>query len=264
MQADVNGTRLNYTVEGAGPWLTLAHPLGVDHAVWDEIAAHFATRFTVLRYDSRGHGASAVPPGPYTLPMLAADLKGLLDALNVAHTHFAGISMGGTVGQQFALDHPGMLNSMTLIDTTSQTDVDAANALERRAALALADGMDALVDATLERWLTAGFRQRHPDAAERVGQALRATPPQGYAACCAALRQAQLTERLDQIRCPTLVLVGEADTGAPVATAQLIASRIRGARLAIIDDAAHLSIVEQPQAIIAQMETFMAIARSNE
>lgn len=264
MKANINGTDIHYVVEGKGPWLTLAHPLGADLTVWDGIAQHFAPRYTVLRYDSRGHGGSAVPPGPYTLPTLAADLKTLLAALHVPRTHFAGISMGGAVGQQFALDYPGMLTSMTLIDTTSHYGPEDGANFDERAARALTEGMPALADATLERWLTEAFRRSQPEAAARIHRLLCAASPEGFAASCAALKELDLTERLAQIRCPTLVLVGDADASTPVASAKAIVNQIRGARLGIIAEAAHLSIVDQQAAVIAQVETFMAVYHSNE
>ena len=120
MNVKTNGIELNYEVEGNGPWLTMSHSLACNVTMWDPQMPVLTKKFKVLRFDTRGHGQSSAPAGEYTLDELADDVKGLLDALNIKQTHWAGLSMGGMIGQAFALKYPGVFLSMVLADTTSR------------------------------------------------------------------------------------------------------------------------------------------------
>ncbi|AJC20816.1 3-oxoadipate enol-lactonase [Pandoraea pulmonicola] len=263
MKVSANGVSIHYAVDGHGPWLTLAHPLGADLTVWDDLVPELAAHFRVLRYDSRGHGASDVPHGPYTIGQLAADATALLSSLEIPSTHFAGISMGGAVAQQLALDAPERVASLTLIDTTAGYDAPDAQLFRERAAKARAQGMKELANGTLERWLSAGFRQRHPAQAERIRALVAHAHPEGFAAACEALAAFDVRTRLHEIEAPTLVLVGENDPSTPPAVARRIAEGIAGARLEIVPDAAHLSIVEQKQFVTKLLATFLQGTVSN-
>ncbi|GAB3625703.1 3-oxoadipate enol-lactonase [Pandoraea terrae] len=263
MKVSANGVSLHYAVNGHGPWLTLAHPLGADLTIWDDFVPALAEHYTVLRYDSRGHGHSQVTIGPYTIEQLAADAAALLSALEIPRTHFAGVSMGGAVAQQLALDAPERITSLILIDTTAGYDPADAATLEQRAVIARAGGMKDLVDGTLTRWLTERFRHHEREATERIRQRFLTTSTEGFAASCEALQGFDIRERLGEIEAPTLVLVGEHDPSTPVATAKLIADGIPGARLTVIPDAAHLSIAEQKQFVTKALATFLNADASN-
>ena len=257
MKLQANGIEINYALEGRGPVVTMSHSLGCHLGMWDEQARALRDRYTVLRYDTRGHGQSSAPAGAYTLEMLAADLKGLLDGLGIEATHVVGLSMGGMIGQVFALAHPAMVQSLVLCDTTSRYPAGAAALWQERIRTAETQGMEPLVEGTLGRWFTAPFRDRRKDVVERVGAMIRATPPRGYAGCCHALPKIDVTRRLGEIRCPALVIVGEEDPGTPVDMAREIHAALSGSELAILRSASHLSNVEQPEEFNRVLSAFL-------
>ena len=257
MEIKVNGLKINYEVAGNGPWVTLSHSLACDLHMWDEQMTALSAKYKVLRYDTRGHGKSEAPAGAYTLDELAADVHGLLGALGIKRTHWAGLSMGGMIGQTFALNSPGIFQSMVLADTTSRYPAEAAAAWADRIQTAQTKGMDAIVDGTLARWFTEPYRKSNPPAVARVGASIRATPVAGFVGCCHALPKINVTQRLKEITCPTLIIVGEQDPGTPVTMAREIHEAKPGSELVIIPSAAHLSNIEQPQAFTAALLDFL-------
>jgi len=256
-----NGIDIHYRTDGAdGSWVLLAHALGVDHQLWDSIAQRLASRHRVLRYDARGHGKTSAPHGAYTLFQLADDAAGLLDALSIEQAHFVGLSMGGMVGQILGVRHAHRLLSLTLCDTVCYTPVSAHAMWDERIGQVEAHGMSGIVEPTIQRWLTTPFREAHPDVVERIRELLRATPPHGYVGVCLAIKALDTRSSLARIACPTLVMTGEQDTGAPVEVAQAIASHIPDARLKVIPDAAHLAPIEQEEAFLADLDEFFGHA----
>jgi 3-oxoadipate enol-lactonase len=242
-----NGIEMRYTAEGKGPDLVLSHSLACDVSMWDEQAAALAGSYRVIRYDTRGHGRSEATAAPYTLELLADDLKALLDALDIRRPHFAGLSMGGMIGQTCALKYPGIFRSLILCDTTSAYAANVAPVWEERIRTARTQGMPALVDATLGRWFTEPFRRARPDIVKRFAALISATPVEGYAGCSQALLSIDVTARLRTLALPALVIVGEEDPGTPVAMARAIHENLPGSELAVIRGAAHISNVEQPE-----------------
>ncbi len=258
MKIRSNGIELNCEVQGSGPWVVMSHSLACDLRMWDEQAALLAGDHTVLRFDTRGHGGSDAPEGEYSLEMLADDAKGLLDALGVKSCHWVGLSMGGMIGQSFALRYPGVSRTLVLADTTSRYPPEARTLWEARIATAETRGMEPLVEGTLARWFTEGFRAARRDVCERVAGMIRATPAAGYVGCCHAIPKINFTARLKEITCPALVIVGEQDTGTPVAMAREIQAALPGSELVIIPSAAHLSNLEQPEAFNRALAGFLA------
>jgi 3-oxoadipate enol-lactonase len=248
MKINANGIDINYTIEGEGPWLTMSHSLACNLHMWDEEARRLSARYKVLRYDSRGHGQSAAPEAAYTLEMMADDLHGLLQALGIKSTHFVGLSMGGMIGQTYALKYPGMFRSLALCDTTSSYPAGVEGVWIDRIKTVQAQGMEPLVAPTLERWFTEPFRKTRVDVVAKVAAMIRTTPPAGYIGCSNAIPKINLTARLAQIRCPALVIVGKDDPGTPVAMAEEIHRALPGSKLVVIPAAAHLSNLEQPEA----------------
>jgi len=246
MKLSINGIEINYAIEGEGPVVTFSHSLGCNLSMWDAQAAALRGRYRVLRFDTRGHGQSGAPAGAYTLEQLAEDVHGLLGGLGIARTHFVGLSMGGMIGQIFALTYPEMVQSLVLCDTTSRYPAAAAPVWQDRIKTVEAKGMEPLVEPTLGRWFTAPFRARRPDLMEQVGAMIRATPAQGYVGCCHAIPKINATDRLGAVACPALVIVGEEDPGTPVEMARDIQAALPAAELAILSRASHLSNVEQP------------------
>jgi 3-oxoadipate enol-lactonase len=246
MKLTGNGIEINYAIEGEGPVVTFSHSLACHLGMWDAQVEALKGRYRVLRFDTRGHGQTSAPAGPYTLEQLAEDLRALLDRLGIRETHFVGLSMGGMIGQVFALAYPAMVQSLVLCDTTSRYPAAAAPIWADRIRAVESTGMEPMVAPTLERWFTAPFRARNRDLMERIGAMIRSTPPQGYVGCCHAIPRIDVTDRLGEVRCPALVIVGEEDPGTPVEMARQIHAALPGAELAILRSASHLSNLEQP------------------
>lgn len=244
---EANGITIRYDVRGSGPWVTLSHSLSCDLTMWDGLAAALAPTYTVLRYDTRGHGGTSAPEGPYRFDQLVGDVIGLLDALKVDRTHFVGLSMGGMIGQHLALAHPSRLDKLVIANSTSRIPPEAGPLWDERIAIARSQGCAGLVDATLGRWFTLGFRSAQTVESARIGGLIAATPPAGYIGCASAIRALDITGKIGAIRMPTLVIAGAEDPGTPPAMSEVIASAIPGARLEIIPRASHLSCIEQPE-----------------
>jgi 3-oxoadipate enol-lactonase len=259
MKTTVNGIGVNYELQGPerAPVVTLSHSLATDFTMWDPQVRALAARYRVLRYDTRGHGGTDAPAGAYTLDQLAEDARQLLAALGIARTHWVGLSMGGMIGQTLALKAPELLASLSLCDTSSRIPADARPLWEERIRTAESQGMEPLVEPTINRWLTPPFQQAHPEVVDRVRAMIRRTPPPGYVGCCHAIAALDLTDRIKAIAAPTLVIVGEDDQGTPVAASEVIRAQIRGARLVVLKAAAHLSNLEQPEAFTRALLGFL-------
>jgi 3-oxoadipate enol-lactonase len=249
MRVVANGIVTHYVMEGpaGAPVVTLSHSLAAGLEMWEPQIPALTARCRVLRYDTRGHGGSEVPPGPYTLDMLADDLLGLLAALGVERTHFIGLSMGGMIGQAVVLKRPDVLASLVLADTSCRMPPESGPLWDARIALAESRGMAALAEGTIERWFTGPFIERVPEVIDRVRMLIRTTPPQGFIGCAQAIRVLDYAARLHEIRVPTLIVVGQEDQGTPVAASELMHAAITGSKLVILPSAAHLSNVEQAE-----------------
>jgi 3-oxoadipate enol-lactonase len=260
MKAKVNGIEVYYELHGkeGAPWLTLSHSLACSVRMWDEQLASFKDRYRILAYDTRGHGQTSAPSGAYTLEQLADDLKGLLDHLKIASTHYCGLSMGGMIGQTFALKYPGILQTLVLADTSSRIPSETGPVWAERIKTAETKGMQPLVQPTLERWFTAPYRNAHPETMERIGKLIATTPVPGYVGCCHAIPKLNLTARLKEIKVPIQIIVGADDQGTPVAMSKEIHDNAPGSRLDILPDAAHLSNIEQPQAFDRALAEFLS------
>ncbi len=257
MDVKRGGVRIHYEVNGDGPCVALSHSLACHSAMWEPQIAHLKRRYGVLTIDTRGHGLSDAPAGPYTLDQLMEDIVAVLDDHGVGRVHFVGLSMGGMIGQLLALAHPGRLASLTLADTTSRFPPGSDKVWAERIATATGQGMQALVEPTLARWFTPDFRARGADVLERVGAMIRSTPVAGYVGCCHAIPKIDTTERLGEIRCPALVMVGEDDPGTTVAMAKTIHDAIQGSELTVIPKASHLCNLERPDAFNRVLDGFL-------
>jgi 3-oxoadipate enol-lactonase len=259
MKTNINGVNLYYTIDGSdGPWITMSHSLCCSTAMWDEQADLLKQRYRVLRFDTRGHGHSDAPAGAYTLESMAEDLAGLLRSLNVSETHFVGLSMGGMIGMTFALLYPGVFKSLVLCDTTSRIPPEAGPVWAERIQTASTQGMEALVQPTLKRWFTEPFMAARPDAMQRVGNMIRSTPVPGYVGCCHAISKLDCTDRLQSIKCPVQIIVGEQDVGTPVEMSRAIQRATPGSELVVIPSASHLSNIEQPAVFNDALGGFLA------
>jgi 3-oxoadipate enol-lactonase len=241
----------------AGPPVLLVHAFPTSHALWEHQIAALGQRYRLIRPDLRGFGRSPVPEPPYSMDAFAADLARLLDRLEIERVNYVGISMGGMIGQVFCLTYPERVQSLSLCMTTSVVPEDTpagddpaysicARLFRGAAARAEAEGMEPIVAMCLDRWFTPAFQSSA--AAQRVGQIVRANAPKGYRGGVDAMSAFDVTERLGEIRMPTLVMPGALDQGTPVRCSEEIAARIPDARLEVIDNARHIAIVEQPDA----------------
>jgi 3-oxoadipate enol-lactonase len=224
--------------------------------MWDEEIARLSKRFTVLAYDTRGHGESGAPARPYTLDEIADDIKGLYDHLGVKQSHWVGLSMGGVFGLAAALKYPGIFASMVLADTSSKLSDEGIAAFRDRVSRVRAGTMEAMVEPTLKRWFKDSFREKKPELMKRVAEWIRSTPLEGYCGTSAAIPTIDVTHRLGEIKMPVLVLVGADDIAMPVSFSQILAKEIPGAELVVIPDAGHLSNLEQPEAFNAALQKF--------
>jgi 3-oxoadipate enol-lactonase len=247
MRIKANIIEINYELSGKkdAPVVVLSHSLSSSLLMWNPQIDVLNPHFQVLRYDMRGHGHSDVIPGPYTLELLGEDVIGLLDALNIDQVHFVGLSIGGMIGQDLALNHTHRLKSLVLCDTASIIPQEAQPIWQERIHHAHSKGMEAQVDETMERWFTPSFRKQSSPMLEIIRNQILATSVLGYMGCAEAIRKLHYLNRLSEINMPTLIMVGEDDPGTPISASEAIYERISHSKLVILPSARHLSNVEQ-------------------
>jgi len=256
----VNSVRVHRVVEGpeTGPAVVLSNSLGSDHRMWVPQVAPLTERgFRVVRYDTRGHGASPVPAGPYDLADLGGDVLALLDDLGVERAHFVGLSLGGMTGMWLGAHAADRLSSLTLCCTSAS--LGPAQMWADRARTVRAEGTRSVAEAGVGRWVTPGYAQAHPEQVAYLREMIEAQSDEGYAECCSAIERMDLTGDLPKISVPTLVIAGAEDPSTPPEThGKVIADGVPGARLEVVASAAHLGNYEQPEAfsrlILGQLE----------
>lgn len=251
--------RLHHTVAGdTGPVVLLGPSLGTTGELWRDLAADLSRDHQVVSLDLRGHGRSPVPPGRYTIEGLAADVVATADELGLDRFAYVGLSIGGAVGQVLGLDHADRLSALVLC-CTAPVFGDASTWTDR-AVQVRRDGLEALVEATTERWFTPAFRAERPEVVGWVMRQFRATPVEGYAGCCEALAHFDVTERLGQVAVPTRVVAGADDPGTPPEIGRRIAEAIPGADLVVLENAAHIANVAVPTAFNTAVREHLARA----
>jgi 3-oxoadipate enol-lactonase len=234
----------------------LSNSLGTDMGMWDDQLAALAAHLRVLRYDQRGHGRSGAPSGPYTFADLAGDALDLLDGLGLERVLFCGVSMGAMTGMWLAVNAPDRIERLALCCTSAH--LAPREMWTERAETVRAQGMEAVVDAQVERWFTPALAERRPEAVERARKTLLATPPEGYAACCEAIGAHDLRAELGRVRAPTLVLAAADDPATPPEHGRLIAAGIDGARLVVLERGRHLAAVEEPEEFAREVLAHLA------
>ena len=242
---------------GDGEAVVLAHAIGLDHRMWDALAAALAPRHRVVAFDARGHGKSPVAARPYSLAGLADDAAALLDRLGIRKAHWVGLSMGGMIGQAFALGHPQRLARLVLANTTSTYGAEGPANWKARIKLVEDGGLGAIRAAVEQRYFSDAFRRDHAGVVAATMQRFMQTPPEGYLGCCEAIAGLDFSKDLGRIAAPTLVLAGGADVGTPVAMHEALAAGIPGARLEVLEGAAHLSSTERPAEFAALVAGFL-------
>ncbi len=252
------GELLAYREDGPrdAPAVVLSPSLGTTWEMWDELTVVLAASYRVIRVDTRGHGRSPAPPGPYSVDGLAADVLAVADAAGVDRFGFVGLSLGGAIGQRLAVAHPSRLLASVLCCTVPVFGEPAG--WHERAALVRSSGTAGLAEQTRGRWFTDDFRATRPDQVERFIGMLTGVDREGYAACCEALAGFDATADLGSIRTPTRVVGGAEDPVAPPAAVADLASRIPGADAVVLADASHIASAAQPAAFNAAVEEHLA------
>lgn len=240
---DLQAGRVHYRFDGpiAAPVLALSNSLGATLSMWDPQVAAFSRRFRLLRYDTRGHGLSSAPAGPYTIEDLGGDVIELLDALKIDRVHFCGISMGGLIGLWLGIHAAVRLDRLVVCNTAAR--VGTVDAWNSRMAAVRSGGMKAVAPALMERWFTTAFRASAPAIVESIQKMVLQAPVDGYLACCAAVRDADLRDRIAEIKARTLIISGSGDAVTPPADGRFLAENIPGARFVELE-VAHLSNIE--------------------
>ncbi len=251
------GLTLHVRLEGQAeaPPLVLVNSLGSDIRLWDGIAPTLAERYRVVRFDKRGHGLSDTPPGPYRMTDLAGDLASLMDGLATGPAIVMGISIGGMIAQRLAVARPELVRALVLMNTGHRIG-DAATWGERMRAIE-AGGIEAIADAVIGRWLPDAWRAKHPGEARLWRNMLTRTPMAGYLGCCAALRDADLSEAVRSIAVPALCLAGERDLATPPALLARLTELLPNGRLVVLDGAAHLPCIDQPERVRVEVAGFL-------
>jgi 3-oxoadipate enol-lactonase len=254
--------RLHYRLDGpaAAPVLVLSNALGLDLHMWDAQMVALGARFRVLRYDTRGHGRSAIPDGPSTIDRLGHDVLALLDQLRIDRVHFCGLSLGGMTGMWVGANAAERLSSLVLANTAPH--IGTREMWDTRIATVNAKGMTAISGAAIARWFTPEFIARAPAAVASLQAMFEHTPAAGYVSCCAANRDADLRETVAAIRTPTLIITGRHDVATPPAQGDWLAHRIPGACCVELV-AAHLSNLEAPDAFTALVADHIARANAS-
>jgi 3-oxoadipate enol-lactonase len=252
---NVGELKTHYALTGdQAPVLVLSNSLGTDFSMWDPQMAELQQHFRILRYDTRGHGQSSVTPGDYTIEQLGRDLLGLLDSLRLDRVHFCGLSMGGMIGMWLAIHAPSRLHRLVLCNTAAR--IGTKEMWNARIATVRKDGMKSVAAVVIERWFTPEFRASSRDKVAPAQRMLENSPPEGYAGCCAAIRDMDQRETVAQIKTPTLVIYGASDPVTPASEAHFLTDRITGA-VEVELPAAHLSNVEQADAFTKAVSSFL-------
>ena len=255
------GTLTWYTVgeESARP-LVLVHALGADSEMWDPQLPELSAMRRVVMVDLPGHGNSIAGPGPYTIRDLGEDVLDVATTAGAGEFDLCGMSLGGLISLWIAGHSPERV--MSLVASNTAARIGTEEIWQARIDAVAGGGMEAVSEQALARFFTSGFASEHPDVFEPTSRALLATDPGGYAACCAALRDADLRELVEAIRCPTLVIGGTEDISTPLAESVWLHEHVDGSTLHILDGAPHFSNLEQPEAWTETAKRFLAAQNS--
>jgi 3-oxoadipate enol-lactonase len=241
--AQLKDVTLHYQLDGPvdGPVLVFSASLGTGMELWERHVGPLSKQLRILRYDTRGHGSSSAPDGEYSMEDLGRDVLGLLDALEIEKAHFCGVSLGGMTGLWLGVHAPERLLSLLVCDTAAH--IGTVEGWNTRIEKVKAEGIASLAEGTLERWYTAGYREAHPEQVEATRRMLLKTSVAGYAGCCAAIRDEDLTAAVGSIDLPTLVMTGKHDVVTPPIDGYFLKEQIAGARFVELEGA-HLACVE--------------------
>ena len=254
---ETQNLRIHYVLDGpaSAPVLMFSNSLGTTLAMWENQASVFQGKFRVLRYDTRGHGNSSVPSAPCSVEQLGQDVVSLLDALGLEKVHFCGLSIGGMIGMWLGSNAPSRLLSLTLSNTAAK--IGTTEMWNTRIETVRKSGMKPIAPGVMERWFTLDFRDKHPAAVAEMQKIVEATSPEGYVACCAAVRDFDFRERLQMIRVPALIISGAHDPATTPSDGRFLSERIANSRYCELN-AAHLSNIEDREQFNSALANFLA------
>lgn len=237
--------KTNYKIQGTpnSPVLMFSNSLGADLTMWDDLVPHLLPYFRVLQYDTRGHGQSELTEGPYTIEMLGEDVIDLLDQLNIGKVYFCGLSLGGMIGQYLGIHHPNRLHKLIISNTDAK--IGTADGWKDRIKTINEQGMQAIVDGTMEKWFTKAYHITRPYRVAEMKEIFLANSIAGYTACCGALGAADFREDIKNISVETLIITGDEDEVTNVGQAEALQKEIAGAQLKVFN-ARHLPSTELP------------------
>ena len=256
-----DGVSLNTRVDGSdgAPWVVLSNSLGSNLSMWDGQIPLLTRKYRVLRYDHRGHGASDVPPGPYSLDMLVGDVIELMDHHGIDTADWIGLSMGAMTGMGLAIQHPDRFGRMVLADGRADAPEMFKAMWDQRIAVVTEGGTEAVADGTLGMWLTEDWRAANPEATAAVRAMIVATDPKGYVACCQGLKGLDYLKDLGSVRVPVLYICGAEDKGAPPEVMRAMAKETPGSRYVEIPNAGHVPNINRPEAFNTALSDFLGV-----
>ncbi len=250
--------RVDHALTPDAGWIVLSNSLAADHGMWDPQIPMLVRTHNVLRYDTRGHGASGTPQPPYGFEDLVDDAVAAMDAHGVAKAVFMGLSLGGMTGLGLALGHPERVEALICCDARADAPAPFVKGWQDRLAAIGTGGMAAIVAGTMERWFGAGFRASHPQTVERFAETVRSMPVDGYRGCAAALMGLDYRRHLGRIAVPSLFVAGANDLAAPPETMREMAEAVPGAKFVLLPDASHIANVENAAAFNSVVAEFLA------
>lgn len=254
---EVDGCVLHVREDGPrdGPALLFSNSLGTDLRIWDAVVDALSDRWRCVRMDKRGHGLSALGDAPITIERYAADALGVLDSLGVSRAVMVGVSIGGMITQATYLARPAIFAGLMMCDTAAK--IGAADLWQQRIDMVRMDGLGAMADTILERWFAPAFRRDRPVDLAGYRQMLIRTPTEGYAAACAALRDADYTAEVTAIKVPCVVLCGADDGATTPAVVSAFADSLPEARYVELPNVGHLPSIEAPDALVSELKSLL-------
>jgi 3-oxoadipate enol-lactonase len=248
-QVDVNGIKIDYRVDGkeGAPYVTFVTGIANDHTMWDAQVAALGKDFRILRYDLRGHGDTQATEGDYSIDLLVKDLSGLLNELNIQKTHLVGLGLGGALVQAFAIEHSHRVNALAPCCCRAKMVPDFAALWQKLRAAVAKDGVEVIVEPTVQRWFSDEFKAANPQVLQNVRNMIRGTTTLGYLGVTAAFVNLNIEDKLPQIKAPTLYISGAEDKlGGPPELMNELARKVPGAQHRSIQKAAHIANIQNP------------------
>lgn len=239
----------HYRIDGRGErWVTFVTGIANDLSMWDGQVAALERDFNVLRYDLRGHGGTPASGGAYTIELLVSDLAALLDQLNIRRTSVIGLGLGGAIAQAFALAHPDRVDKLMPCCCRARMVPDFAAMWHKLRETVSTNGLESIVEPTVQRWFSEDFKSRHPEVLEKIRKMIRSTTQEGYMGVTAAFLGLDVEAELGSIKAPTLYVSGAEDRlGGPPALMEGLAAKVKGARHVSVPNAAHIANIQNPE-----------------